>query len=239
MQFPLVASAEISCQPLLKWPGGKRGELPWIRPLIPPHNRYFEPFFGGGSVFFDAISAPSFANDIHPDLMMFYSCIQSQNSQFFRLLTSYAHEWERGTLERRQDMYYRARALYNALPAASPESAAIFFLIRQLAYAGMFRVNADGAFNVPFGRAYGFSGALLRRKVEYLQSPVVQEKMRLLSLSVSDFEEFLDSFEITENDFLFMDPRTIRRSQGITGTSPKQTKSALLNGWSGRRVSSC
>ena len=76
----------LSCKPLLKWPGGKRSELPMIVPKIPRHERYLEPFFGGGggSVYFDTISARSCAvNDIHPDLMGFYSVVKNQCERFF------------------------------------------------------------------------------------------------------------------------------------------------------------
>ena len=53
----------VYCKPLLKWPGAKTGVLLEIVPRIPDHNRYFEPFSGGGSVYFDAIKNPSSAND--------------------------------------------------------------------------------------------------------------------------------------------------------------------------------
>ncbi len=195
-----------SCRPLLKWPGGKRAELSWIKPLIPCHRRYFEPFFGGGSVFFDAVTAPAYANDQHPDLIMFYACVQEQNAAFFDLLADFADEWESATLDHRAAMYYRTRERYNAAPASTPYRAACFFLIRQFAYGGMFRVNSDGDFNVPFGRAYAYNNDLPRGKVEYLQSPPVREKMRLLTLSTLDFEEFLNGFELNERDFVFLDP---------------------------------
>ena len=194
------------CNPLLKWPGGKRLELRWIRPLIPPHTRYVEPFFGGGSVFFDAISAPSFGNDIHPDLMMFYAAVQGRDGAFFDLLYSLVEEWEAGGgVDARADLYYKARDLYNTL-AVSPQRSAYFFLLRSLAYGGMFRVNSNGLFNVPFGRAYAYSDDCLRNKVDYLQSHAVQRKIAHLSLSSLDFETFLDGMELRRDDFIFLDP---------------------------------
>ncbi len=157
-------------------------------------------------MFFDAITVPSYANDLHPDLMLFYASVQEQNSEFFELLFDYVDEWEWGTLDHREAMYYRAREHYNASHASTSYRAAYFFLIRQFAYGGMFRVNSGGDFNVPFGRAYGYSNDLLRNKVEYLQSPTVREKMRLLSLSTLDFEDFLEGFELDGDDFVFLDP---------------------------------
>lgn len=201
-QSPLIAE---SCPPLLKWPGGKRSELAKIKPLIPPHSRYFEPFFGGGSVFFDAIHVYSYANDLHPDLMMFYRCVKRQRSDFFNVLFDYIEEWESGSLERRDAMYYRCRDRYNADESPATHRAADFFLLRELAYGGMFRVNASGHFNVPFGRAYA-RNKNLRKKVEYLKSPAVCAKMSLLELSALDFGDFLERFSFRKDDFMFIDP---------------------------------
>ena len=194
-----------SCAPLLKWPGGKRSEMAHIRPFIPQHARYFEPFFGGGSVFFDAISAPSYANDLHPDLMLFYHCVKQQCPDFFRLLYKYTDEWERSTLDERVAMYYRCRQRYNADRFPTPDRAADFFMLREFAFGGMFRVNSNGKFNVPFGRAYA-RNKNLRQKVEHLQSYHVQIKLELLDLSSVDFSNFLNSFSFDQNDFMFVDP---------------------------------
>ncbi len=193
------------CLPLLKWPGGKRSELPQIRPYVPPHQRYFEPFFGGGSVFFDTINVPSYVNDIHPDLMMFYRCVKEQRDSFFDILFDYVQEWDSGSVECRAEMYYRCRNRYNATAPHSVPRAVDFFLLRELAYGGMFRVNANGHFNVPFGRAYARNKDL-RKKVEYLQSHEVRAKMDVLEMSELDFSSFLDSFTFGDEDFMFVDP---------------------------------
>ena len=194
------------CRPLLKWPGGKRSELQWIRPLIPPHRRYFEPFFGGGSVFFDAINVDAYVNDLHKDLMLFYTCVKEQRTEFFEVLFGFVKEWEAGTDIDRETMYYQARDRYNATDTMTVDRAADFFLIRQFAYGGMFRVSRQGNFNVPFGKAYARSDSGLRLKVEHLASTAVQQKLQLLTLSTLDFEDFLQRIEFGADDFVFLDP---------------------------------
>ena len=194
------------CRPLLKWPGGKRSELRRIRPLIPPHRRYFEPFFGGGSVFFDAINVESYVNDLHKDLMLFYACVKEQRSDFFKILSGFVEEWESGTHISREAMYYQARNRYNSTDAMTANRAVDFFLIRQFAYGGMFRVSSSGNFNVPFGRAYARSDTGLRSKIEHLASPAVREKLKLLTLSTLDFEDFLNAIKPEMDDFVFLDP---------------------------------
>lgn len=193
------------CRPLLKWPGGKRSELPLIAPRIPEHSRYFEPFFGGGSVYFDTIDSESYANDLHPDLMEFYRCVKRNDERFFEHLYSVVEEWEHAPLAGRDAIYYDCRDRYNASTLTTVRRAADFFLLRELAYGGMFRVNASGDFNVPFGRAYA-KNKKLREKVDHLRSDAVVAKMKRLNLSVLDFADFLDCFEFCQADFMFVDP---------------------------------
>lgn len=193
------------CRPLMKWPGGKSEELPVIRSCIPPHTRYFEPFLGGGAVFFDAIQAPSFINDKHEDLMNFYACVQGQTRNFFRSLDAWIDKWDEASLEARNAMYYEVRGRYNANGRTATAQAVDFFLLRELAYGGMFRVNSRGAFNVPFGRAYALNKNL-RDKVDHLRSESVVAKMGRATLSAKDFGEFMEGFEFTRDDFMFVDP---------------------------------
>ena len=194
-----------SCRPLMKWPGGKSEELPVIRSCIPPHRRYFEPFLGGGAVFFDAIRVPSFLNDKHEDLMNFYACVQRQTRNFFRSLDAWIDKWDEASLEARNAMYYEVRGRYNANDRTATAQAVDFFLLRELAYGGMFRVNSRGAFNVPFGRAYALNKNL-RDKVDHLRSESVVAKMGRATLSARDFGEFMEGFRFTEDDFMFVDP---------------------------------
>jgi len=75
--------------PLIKWPGGKSGEINQIESLIPNHQRYIEPFFGGGALFFHLQPKQSMINDISMSLMDFYTLIKAQDKQLYDLLISY------------------------------------------------------------------------------------------------------------------------------------------------------
>ena len=194
-----------SCNPLIKWPGGKRSELSIIEPRVPKHTRYFEPFFGGGSVYFGLINAEAYVNDIHPDLVGFYQCVKNRDESFSTYLYQQIEKWEASSAEERNTFYYDCRARYNSGVVEPPKRAVDFFLLRELAYGGMFRVNAQGAFNVPFGRAYAYNKNL-RSKVRYAFSPEVQSKMEQLHLFSLDFADFLGLFEFHEGDFMFVDP---------------------------------
>ncbi len=82
-------------QPLLKWAGGKEKELKYILPLIPPDiNRYFEPFVGGGAVYF-AIEANSYyINDKSYELIGLYMAIKHQDKNFFEAINEINTKWK-------------------------------------------------------------------------------------------------------------------------------------------------
>jgi len=68
-------------QTLIKWPGGKSREFIFIKNLIPPFERYIEPFFGGGAVFFHLKPRKAIINDICEELTEFYKFIKGENNQ--------------------------------------------------------------------------------------------------------------------------------------------------------------
>ena len=81
-------------QPLIKWPGGKTTEYEVIKGFIPQYNRYIEPFFGGGAVFFNLMPKSAVIGDISENLMRFYGMIKNQNENFRNRLNAINDEWE-------------------------------------------------------------------------------------------------------------------------------------------------
>ncbi len=82
-------------QTLIKWPGGKTSEYEIIKKYIPNHNRYIEPFFGGGAVFFSMPPQQSIINDISENLMSFYDYLKTQNAKFKDCLYCINSDWEK------------------------------------------------------------------------------------------------------------------------------------------------
>lgn len=76
--------------PLIKWPGGKSGEIKKIEHLIPGHDRYVEPFFGGGALFFHLMPKPAVINDISQSLIEYYRLIKKQDMALYDLLMCYS-----------------------------------------------------------------------------------------------------------------------------------------------------
>lgn len=74
---------------IIKWPGGKSHEVDEIKNIIPAYDRYIEPFFGGGAVFFHLMPHHAVINDISPILIRFYRLVKAQDNAFYHYLISY------------------------------------------------------------------------------------------------------------------------------------------------------
>lgn len=132
-------------RPPLKWAGGKRWQVPHLKPLWEKqeHRRLVEPFAGGLAVALGLQPTRALLNDVNPHLVNFYNWLKRG------LRTSIK-------FENNEKAYYRARVRFNALLADgkndSAEAAALFYYLNRTGYNGLCRFNASGGFNVPFGR---------------------------------------------------------------------------------------
>jgi DNA adenine methylase len=108
----------------------------------------------------------------------------------------------------RAAMYMAIRARYNKARLADswgPWRAADFLFLREFAYAAMFRFNASDEFNVPYG-GKTYNRKPFVRKVESLFDPLLRRRLETTTWRSSDFSSFLDEAELSEADFVFVDP---------------------------------
>jgi len=134
-------------RPFLKWAGGKRQLLPRILELAPSRIRtYCEPFIGGGAVFFALAGERRFARavlgDVNAELIGCYTAVRDRPTEVIHLL---------GGWQNREDDYYRIREQQPAQLSPTERAARLIYLNR-CGYNGLYRVNSEGVFNVPFGR---------------------------------------------------------------------------------------
>jgi len=290
-------------QPLIKWPGGKSKEFENIKNLIPKHNRYIEPFFGGGAIFFKLKPKLSIINDICEELIEFYRFVRSDNNklEFKGCLYDYVDNWEkipkyldmfeneitdlyeeyktdkitekklkeiitiklkskedqfnglfsqdfaldpnnllkeitknliskitrtkkiekeRGTLPDgdlhknietafRSGFYMHFRDVMNKSETKYKTTLAKkisnYYFIREFCYASMFRFNANGYFNIPYG-GIGYNNKDLRAKVDYIFSDEVNNIFKNTKILNIDFEKIFINEKLNETDFIFLDP---------------------------------
>jgi DNA adenine methylase len=298
---PIVQTERTSkLTPFLKWAGGKEQELRYILPAIPSFENYYEPFVGGGAVFFSVAAQNKFINDKSSELFNLYTVIAQQNQEFFwtldiilrgwqaisdivdneasnlikmykaysydecsaqeltrnllnfisshaevfksmfepflsRDIDNFIQELQKNLLSKTKRMkileskkwklpdddivaniecalksayYMHLRHFYNKThiyAISEGIASAIFFFIRENAYAAMFRYNSKGEFNVPYG-GISYNRKDLARKVEYMRLPELYDYLSKTVIGNLDFEAFLHTYPPQANDFIFLDP---------------------------------
>lgn len=103
-------------------------------------------------------------------------------------------------------MYFRY--LYNnkkKLKLSDQFYTAVFYFVRENCYAAMFRYNANGEFNVPYG-GISYNRKDFKKKIEYISSKDLSNYMKNTKIYDMDFEDFCNKIELTEKDFMFLDP---------------------------------
>ena len=80
--------------PLIKYPGGKEKELCYILPALPQSiDNYYEPFVGGGAVYFSVNASNYYINDKSYELVALYTMVKDQNEEFFNKLNAIEYNW--------------------------------------------------------------------------------------------------------------------------------------------------
>lgn len=131
----------IISEPFLKWPGGKRRVLQHILPLLPKtYKRYYEPFLGGGALFFAVNPHHATLSDNNHELMNCYIQVRDNPERVIKLLR---------TLQNTEENYYEIRSTE---PKNDIERAARFMYLITLSFNGICRFNQRGQFNVPYGK---------------------------------------------------------------------------------------
>jgi len=173
--------------PLLKWPGGKRRLLPIILPLIPTgFRRYYEPFLGGGAVFFALRPSHAWLSDADADLINCYERVRTSRVGVIRKLRQ---------LKNSEADYYSIR---NARPRTLDARAARLIYLATLSFNGIYRRNRRGDFNVP----YGYKTHLHPCDEDRIFA--ASTAFRAARLSCSDFEDAVKS--AGKRDVVYFDP---------------------------------
>jgi DNA adenine methylase len=133
-------------RPLLKWAGGKTSSLPEILPRLPEKiNTYYEPFVGGGAVFFALAAAKRFERavlgDRNRELIRTYDALRLHTDQVVDALKNHVYE---------ESHYYMVRAK-DPNKLGPIDCAARLIYLNKTCFNGLYRVNKSGGFNVPFG----------------------------------------------------------------------------------------
>lgn len=184
-------------KPFLKWAGGKRQLLPEIRKHIPVFRTYIEPFVGAGAVLFDLQPKDAIISDSNTQLILTYTALRDDVETVSKALGEHKNKYN-------EEYFYAIREIdrdkqfFDGLSHA--ELAARFIFLNKTCYNGLYRVNSQGLFNVPFGRYKNpliHEEATLRAVGEYFSRANV-------TIVNKDFEEV--ALQARKGDFVYFDP---------------------------------
>jgi DNA adenine methylase len=148
-----MIAQRVKAGPFLKWVGGKTQLLTQFEAYFPQQfQHYYEPFVGSGAVFFHLQPAHATLSDSNPYLIGAYQHIQTRVEDVIARLCQIRSRYYALAPDEQQQEYYRVRTRYNQLPAASIEKTACLIFLNKTGYNGLYRENASGGYNVPFGR---------------------------------------------------------------------------------------
>jgi DNA adenine methylase len=180
-------------QPILRWAGGKRYLIQELLSHLPTQiekRRYHEPFLGAGSLFFALNPQRAVLADANEHLVRCYEKVRDDPDG----IAIYLREHARRTGEK---YFYQVRRLYNS-SSFSTAQAARFVYLNRTCFNGIFRVNRQGEFNVPYGWK---EPPPLPDRTHLREAGTALEKARLHAVP---FEESLKY--VRRNDFVYLDP---------------------------------
>jgi DNA adenine methylase len=177
-------------RPFLKWAGGKSRLIQQYIPYLPTsYKTYYEPFLGGGAIFFYLQPTTAILTDINAELITTYRCVRDNVEELIYLLKEHK-------IRHNRDYYYSVRASLNF---SDLEQAARLIYLNKTCFNGLYRVNSQGKFNVPLGRYENPNICpedLLRAASAALSTSEIKQ---------ADFADVLN-YATSSDDFVFCDP---------------------------------
>lgn len=182
-------------KPIIKWAGGKTQLLSDILPLVPEHNTYYEPFFGGGALFFAIEPKKAVINDFNDQLVNVYKQLKSHSKELLEAL----QKLEQAHVDS-SEYYQEKRAEFNSCierKEYSIRSASLFIYLNKAGYNGLYRLNSKGFFNTPYGKK---KKVTLYDEENFVNASKLIKKAKILK---GDFEKACKDCE--KDDFVFFD----------------------------------
>ena len=192
--------------PIVKWVGGKRQLMFELLKNMPEdYNRYFEPFIGGGALFFELQPDNAYISDMNEELINLYQVVRDNVDELITDLQKHDISKEYFMEIRNIDRTEKYQNWSNI------QKASRFIYLNRTCFNGMYRVNSKGEFNVPFG---------------HYKNPRILDENNLINCSNllqrteikhADFSEILK--KVKKGDFVYFDPPYVPLSETSSFTS--------------------
>ncbi len=198
-------------KPFVKWAGGKGQLLDELKPFFPEKfGTYFEPFLGGGAVFFSLLASgrqfDAVLSDTNEELITSYNVIKDEPEQLISTLVRHKDRYKRAP----EDYFYAVR---ESEPTNNVEIAARLIFLNKTCFNGLYRVNSKGKFNVPFGR-YRNPAICDKENLKSVSSALCWFKAKIVPLDYLEAAQ-----QAKKGDFVYFDPpyQPVSKTANFTG----------------------
>ena len=192
--------------PIVKWVGGKRQLMFELLKNMPEtYNRYFEPFIGGGALFFELQPQNGYISDMNEELINLYTVVRDDVYNLIDDLNKHEISKEYFLKIRNLDRTEK----YNKLSYI--QKASRFIYLNRTCFNGMYRVNSQGQFNVPFGNYKN------PRIVDAENLINCSKLLKNTEIYCADFSEILN--KVQKGDFVYFDPPYVPLNETSSFTS--------------------
>lgn len=179
--------------PIVKWVGGKRQLMfELIKNMPKSYSRYFEPFIGGGALFFELQPEQAYISDMNEELINLYSVVRDNVYELIKDLSKHEVSKEYFLEIRNIDRTEQYTELSDV------ERASRFIYLNRTCFNGMYRVNSQGQFNVPFGHYKN------PRIIDENNLLNCSELLKKTEIKCADFSEILT--KVKKGDLVYFDP---------------------------------
>ncbi len=190
----------IKAKPFVKWAGGKRQVIDKLTYYAPKKfNKYYEPFVGGGALLFELSPKSALINDLNKELINAYLCIKDKTSYF-----KMCQELDRYEKTHTKEFYYQLRNVdrnkkkYKRIIAYKRAARTIY--LNKACFNGLYRVNSNNEFNVPFNGKDKLS-TYDEQNLSVIHAYLNDNEIIITS---TDFEKAVS--DAKKGDFVYFDP---------------------------------
>lgn len=213
-QNTVVKKKTIVAKPFVKWAGGKGNLLQKLEALLPANFddlenvTYIEPFVGGGAMLFHMLQrhkciTRAVINDINADLIRCYELIARTPEVLMEHLKNIENNYYSVEYPSRKELFYTYRDQYNSEGVHPDERAALFIFLNHTCFNGLYRVNAAGKFNVPYGR---YKKPVICNEELIMADHRLLNSVELVIRQPGDYKLVRQNLSRTNMNFVYFDP---------------------------------
>jgi DNA adenine methylase len=209
-------SVNVKPKPIVKWTGSKRQLESTLLNVFKQSNwnsqegTYFEPFFGGGSMFFALEPSRAKVSDLNPALIELYRAVRGPIVEFTEAASSLQDDYNSRGAKEQQELFVAVKEQFNRNKFKFSESnsgnnvdlklALDFLFLNKTGFNGMYRENSSGVYNIPFGH---------RKTVKLVDGDNfsnVHSLLRDVEPVCGDYRQIIDGESVSEGDLIYFDP---------------------------------